>query len=217
MPVFWHLQTTTSYHAPSSFLAAPCNSSDYVSLIVPALWRGKKKQEIWCVSSKPECSGQKGVQRCGLWPLPPDSSSSAHPAEIITITNNSSGNLLQVGVLLALLWQRITHLFIWRRKSRFHLLQKAKNRAQTLRNLRIHTRGNNVGLTLNHHNSTSSSHGLITKPLSLLLPAFFLSFLHSVKLFTWLLPPHSVFQNFTLSYFPSLSSKNCQKWREIMS
>lgn len=117
---------------------------------------------------------------------------------------------------LALLWQRITHLFIWRKKSRFQLLQKAKNQAQTLRNLRICTRGNNEGPTLNHHTSTSSSHGLITKPLSLLLPSF-LSFLHSVKLFARLPHPHSVFQNFSLSYFPSLSSKNCQKLREIMS
>lgn len=112
---------------------------------------------------------------------------------------------------LALLRQRITHLFIWRRKSKFQLLQKAKNREQTLRNLRISMRGNSMRLTLNHYTSASSSHGLITKPLSLLLPAFFLSFSHSVKLFTQLPYPHSVFQDFSLSYFPSLSLKNCQK------
>lgn len=103
------------------------------------------------------------------------------------------------------------HLFIWRRKSKFQLLQKAKNREQTLRNLRISMRGNSMRLTLNHYTSASSSHGLITKPLSLLLPAFFLSFSHSVKLFTQLPHPHSVFQDFSLSYFPSLSLKNCQK------
>lgn len=45
-----------------------------------------------------------------------------------------------------------------------------------------------MGLALNHHISTSSSHGLMSKPLSLLFPSSLLSFLHYVKLFTLL--PH---------------------------
>lgn len=193
----------TPHHAPSSLLAAPHSETAVPTCQWLSLHSERQEgQEIWCVTFqisvfRPEGSSERwdvALASCHqqLWKSAPSMSP------------------------LALLWQRITHLFIWRRKSGFQLLQKAKNRDQTPRNLRISTRGNSVGLTLNHHTSTSSSHGLITKPLSLLLPYSLLSFLHSVKLFMWLPHPHSLFQDF-LSYFPSLSSKICQKQREIVS
>lgn len=84
---------------------------------------------------------------------------------------------------------------------------KKQGRAQTLRSLGIHVKGNNMGVVLNHHISTSSSHGLIAKSLSLPLPSSSLPFVYSVKLLTLLPHPCSVFQNFSLAYFSSFSQK----------
>lgn len=105
--------------------------------------------------------------------LPTDGNFSVHPAE--TITTQCLGPMYG-SPSLGVRKNELTSLFgaenLWSQ-----LPQKARNRAQTLRSLIIHTRGNNMGLALNHHISTSSPHRLIAKPLSLLFPSSLLSFL----------------------------------------
>lgn len=188
----------------------------------------QEKPDRFCVSvpnlsvlhRKTILSAAEEVQRGVTWPLPPDGRFSGHPAEIITIWSSSSEieNLLHVWVLFPYVRENEPNSLCGDKNLWSQLPQKARNGAQTLRSLKIHIRGSNMGLALNHHISTSSSHGLIAKPLSLLFPSSLLSFLHSVKSFTLLPHPHSVFQDFSLSYFPSLSSKSCKKLRrEIMS
>lgn len=84
---------------------------------------------------------------------------------------------------------------------------KRQCRAQTLRILGIHIKRNNMGVVVNHHISISSSHGLIAKSLSLLLPSSSLPFAYSVKLLALLPHPCSVLQKFSLAYFSSFSQK----------
>lgn len=94
------------------------------------------------------------------------------------------------------------------------LPQKAGNGAQTPRSLRIRERGNNKGIALYYHISTSSSHQLMAKPLSLPFPSSLLSFFtlpsHSHRFLTLAQCPKDSLYHIFLVYH----QKAARSWEE---